>query len=211
MNAITGINPTFHLKKIKYDDIADKYTAGKYLSMPSIENTSKKCMGSLIYENGKIIGWKTVINSLTLIITFNHPLRGLCAHCELETTAYNICSFGIPEKIEKSKINGNDVINIRMDSETCSLECSAACIKKFGRVGISLSSKYMDANSMIRGLFLLYFPGVSHFAEAPALTEFVKFGGKKTPAVFRSELHFYYYKEEELYTVSSPKLVIAPS
>ncbi len=210
MSVNTAINPTFYLKNIKYDDIIEKYNAGKYTSIPILETSHKKSIGILLYENGGITGWKTTINNITLIINFNKPLSGICAHCELKTVSENLCSFGIPEKIERCA-DSNTII-IKTESDTCSLECSAACVKKFGRVGLSLHAKYMDVSNMIRCLFNLYFPGIP-FNEASPLTDFIKYGGKKTPANFRSELHLYHYKEEELFhnvtnTVGSPKITL---
>jgi hypothetical protein len=209
MSVNTAINPTFYLKRIKYDEIVENYNTGKYVSMPTLETTSKKNIGHLIYDNtGVVIGWRTVVGITTLVIYFNKPLSGICAHCELKTSEDNLCSFGIPEKIEKG--HEPNTIIIKVDAETCSWECSAACVKKFGRVGLSLHPKYMDVNSMIRGLFNLYFPGIQQFNEALPVTDFVKYGGKKTPANFRSELHFYHSKEEVFQTivVGSPKLVL---
>lgn len=203
MSTITGINPTFYLKKIRYDDIVQKYNSGQYHHMPTLETSTRKYFGTLIYDNSKIVGWKTIVGSTTLIIRYNQALGGLCAQCEFETTNCNLCSFGIPIKIEKH----DDTITIYMDSETCSLNCSALSVKKFGRVGMSLNPKYVDVNSMIRGLFNLYFPEATTFKEAPPLTDLVKYGGDKTPAVYKSELQFYYYKEPELF-VGTPKLVL---
>ena len=204
MNAITGITATIFLKKVNYSAVVENYSNKKYIVMPEFESMGKKYMGTLIYENDKIKGFKVINDKQTLIIYHKTPVIGLCAHCEMDTLG--ICAFGIPEIIDPQKTSDGTVITIHVNGETCSLECTLAVAKKLGRTDLNLHPKYMDVNSMIIILFILFFPTIGAVNEAPGLAELVKFNGHLTPSAFKSKLHFYYHKEDQL--VGSPKVVL---
>ena len=204
-NVIIQNIPTLFFKKVKYDDIITNYQNGKYGIMPEFKTTNTRCIGTLTYKDGKIIGFKTVINKMTLILIRNTPTLGICAHCESSTL--HICSVGIPERLSKTvNPDNSSTINIYVNGEMCSWECVLACTKKMGKTGISLNPKYMDVNAIIYGVFSLYFPD-KKLEEAPGIMEFQKYGGTLTPANFKEKIHLY-HETTETKNIGSPKLVL---
>ena len=197
------VNPTFLLKRVKYDTILENYKNNKYKDLTFNTNSYRELnsnsitayLGTNIELNDNPVGFSILVGETLIKVVGRNQSYGICAHCNLNFKGF--CSFGLPYKIVNCRIKPelkkqypySSMVMVFVTGETCSTECTYSYFLKLGTYRINLDPKYLDTETMIKFLHGMLFCKENNGKLLPAdpITTLIPFG-ETTVNAYRKKL-----------------------
>jgi hypothetical protein len=180
---ITGVNPTFFLYGVNYDNIATSYNSGKYSTLPPLKyvpNTTGYIAHTVEREN-KPIGFKIALSDGTVLTLLGREYRyGICSNCRTEYKGY--VSWGIPDGMTRT----SDSITFTVGGEFCSPECAYSFYKRNGKSKVKCTGDTADSETMLH--LIMYLLWGTSVTEAPDVRLLIPYG-TYTTLQYRVYLH----------------------